>query len=98
MGEMEFIGMLIVAVGTVFGVFKSISEPLNKNTKAMTVLTMQIENLSEELKEQKKDFADHKKEFESYKKHVSESQRRQWEKIDEHDIELAKMKGGRKDV
>lgn len=78
------IGIVVVGLTAIIGLFTAISKPLNDNTRAMTVLTMQIEQLANELKEQNKKMEQHEKEFEDYKAHVRESQRRQWEEIDKH--------------
>ena len=58
----------------------------------------QIDTLTEELKKQNKDFED-------YKKHVSESQKRQWDAINEqdkridetqHELEMCKQENSRR--
>lgn len=88
MSQVEKIGIVVVGLTAIIGLFTAISKPLNDNTKAMTVLTMQIEQLANELKEQNKKMEQHEKEFEDYKAHVRESQRRQWDEINKHTADI----------
>ena len=61
MSEVEFIGMLVLALGTLIGVAVAIGKPLSDNTKAMTTLTLNINHLSEKLDTMDKEFKEHKK-------------------------------------
>ena len=81
MQEAEAIGMLVVCLGTLFGLFKIVQEPINKNTSAMTELATKVEQLTKQLEKQEN-------ELNVYKVHVDESQRRQWDVINEHDAKL----------
>jgi sensor histidine kinase YesM len=86
------IGLVVIGLTAIVGLFTAISKPVNDNTKAMTVLTMQIEQLANELKEQNKKMEQHEKEFEEYKEHVRESQRRQWDEINKHAADIEETK------
>lgn len=89
MSEVEFIGMLVLALGTLIGVAVAIGKPLSDNTKAMTTLTLNINHLSEKLDTMDKEFKEHKDDFEKYKNHVSESQKRQWDNINKNTKDIA---------
>lgn len=91
MSEAEFIGMLVLALGTLIGVAVAIGKPLSDNTKAMTTLTMNINHLSEKLDTMNKDFKEHKEDFEKYKNHVSESQKRQWDNINKNSRDITEV-------
>lgn len=83
MSEAEFLGMFVLALATFIGVFIAINKPLNANTKAMTTLTLRMEQLSDSLKQQEI-------EQKIYKEHMKESQKRQWVVIDEHGKQILK--------
>lgn len=91
MSEAEFIGMLVLALGTLIGVAVAIGKPLSDNTKAMTTLTMNINHLSEKLDTMDKEFKSHKEDFEKYKDHVSESQKRQWNDINKNSRDITEV-------
>lgn len=91
MSEAEFIGMLVLALGTLIGVAVAIGKPLSDNTKAMTTLTMNINHLSEKLDTMDKEFKAHKEDFEKYKDHVSESQKRQWNDINKNSRDITEV-------
>lgn len=91
MSEAEFIGMLVLALGTLIGVAVAIGKPLSDNTKAMTTLTMNINHLSEKLDTMDKEFKEHKEDFEKYKDHVSESQKRQWNDINKNSRDITEV-------
>ena len=91
MSEAEFIGMLVLALGTLVGVAVAIGKPLSDNTKAMTTLTMNINHLSEKLDTMDKEFKEHKGDFEKYKNHVSESQKRQWDNINKNSRDITEV-------
>lgn len=91
--EGELIGGVAVALATLTGLFFTVHKPLEENTKAMTTLAVKVDQLTEQMKKQEDDFV-------QYKDHVSESQRRQWDainenadKILEHGMILGQMKG-----
>ena len=91
MSEVEFIGMLVLALGTLIGVAVAIGKPLSDNTKAMTTLTLNINHLSEKLDTMDKEFKEHKDDFEKYKNHVSESQKRQWDNINKNSRDITEV-------
>lgn len=91
MSEVEFIGMLVLALGTLIGVAVAIGKPLSDNTKAMTTLTLNINHLSEKLDTMDKEFKEHKDDFEKYKNHVSESQKRQWDDINKNSRDITEV-------
>lgn len=91
MSEAEFIGMLVLALGTLIGVAVAIGKPLSDNTKAMTTLTLNINHLSEKLDTMDKEFKEHKDDFEKYKNHVSESQKRQWNDINKNSRDITEV-------
>lgn len=91
MGTAEFLGMLVLSLVTLIGFITAITKPLNKNTKAMTELTMKIEQFAKRLDERDKQFEKHLDDFEKYKEHVRESQKRQWVEIDKHGEKLIKQ-------
>ena len=91
MSEAQFLGMLIVALGSLLGLFTVVYKPLNENTKAMTTLGMKIEHLSEKIEEDRKEHEKHLKDFEEYKEHVSKSQKEQWDAIRENKSKLGEQ-------
>lgn len=106
MSEAEFLGMFVFAVVVLVGLCASIIKPITENTKAMTELNAGIEELTKEVKEQKEELESHIEDFEKYKDKVRDSQKRQWDRIDEqgkmiqrHDWMLGgTKKGGGEDV
>lgn len=87
MSEVEFLGMLVLCLGTLGGVFGAVYKPLQKNTQTMTRLTLTMEHLIERMDDQEERMKEHELEFERYKEHVSQGQRRQWEEINrQHDL------------
>ena len=88
MSAEQFLGMLVIALVTLAGLFSAVYKPLNKNTEAMTTLALKLSYLSDQLDEQKNEFKEHKGEFEKYKDKVRESQKRQWDEIDRHSDKL----------
>ena len=88
MTEAQLLGTAVVALSTLISLFMMVYKPLSENTKAMTTLAVKIETFSKSLDEQKEEHKEHLKEFSEYKEHISEGQRRQWEKIDEHSQKL----------
>jgi hypothetical protein len=74
MGDVEFLGMLVLALSTLAGLFFMLSKPLNNHTKAMTENTCAIKNLSEK--------------FEGFEKHNKESHKRIWDRVEKHECDL----------
>lgn len=85
------IGILVLALSVLVALFMSIYKPLNENTKAMTILTSNIEHLAEKIDEQNKKIEEQEKALLQYKDHMRDSQKRQWDKIDEHEKTLQKV-------
>lgn len=110
MSEAEIIGTIVIGLSAIVGLFLSIYKPLSDNTKAMTTLTLNIKQLADKVDEQNKRIEQQENNLLRYKEHVSESQKRQWDVLDEHDRQLLKLehnlelcqnenkKGGNKDV
>lgn len=61
------------------------------NTKAMTILTSNIEHLAEKIDEQNKKIEEQEKALLQYKDHMRDSQKRQWDKLDEHEKTLQQV-------
>lgn len=106
----EMIGIVALGLSSLIGIFTALYRPLNENTKAMTKLTINIEQLAKKFEEQNKRIDEQERELNNYKDHMRESQKRQWEVLDKHEkeimetnhnLELCKQqnqKGGNKDV
>lgn len=95
MEQYEIIGIVALALVTLIGLFMTVYKPLNENTKAMTTLAVKVDQLTEQMKRQESDFI-------SYKEHMTVSQQKQWDainensdKISEHGIEIGYLKGGK---
>ncbi len=84
MNKVELIGMLVTGLATLISLFMAIYKPLNENTKTMVSLSEQMKQLTNEISKQNKEIEKQEKEFSAYKDHMRESQKRQWEAIDEH--------------
>ena len=91
MNEAEMIGILVLALAVLVALFMSIYKPLNENTKAMTILTSNIEHLAEKIDEQNKKIEEQEKALLQYKDHMRDSQKRQWDKLDEHEKTLQQV-------
>ena len=106
----EMIGIVVLGLSSLIGIFTAVYRPLNENTKAMTKLTINIGQLAEKIEEQNKRIDEQERELNNYKDHMRESQKRQWEVLDKHEkkiietnhnLELCRQqnqKGGNKDV
>lgn len=81
MSDAEFIGMLIVSLGAIVSLLAVLFKPLNKNTQAMTTLSVNMEHLAKSLEE-------YRNEMDRYKEQVSDGQRKQWKKINEHETKI----------
>ena len=84
----EMIGIVVLGLSSLIGIFTAVYRPLNENTKAMTKLSMNIEQLAEKIEEQNKRIDKQERELNNYKDHVRESQKRQWEVLDKHEKEI----------
>ena len=105
MTEAEFLGMLVLSLATLVGLFNVVFKPLNANTKKMAELMLRIDRLAEKMDERDEEFKEHLEEFDEYKEKVRQSQKRQWDKIDELSDDMIRVKhnidtnkGGNKDV
>ena len=85
MTQAEMIGIVIIALTSIIGLFTAVAKPLVRNTEAMTLLNASVRELSGKIDEQNKRIEAQEDALEHYKDHVRESQRKQWEKINEHD-------------
>ena len=65
MSEAEFLGMLVLALTTLIGLFSAVYKPLKNHTEAMTENTCQLKNLT--------------KSFDEFEKHNKESHQKLWE-------------------
>lgn len=104
------IGYGVIALTALIGLFAALYKPLSDNTKAMTKLIMNIEQLAKKIEEQNKRIDEQERELNNYKDHMRESQKRQWEVLDKHEKEIIEtnhnlelcrqrnQKGGNKDV
>lgn len=104
MSEIEFLGMLVLSLATLIGLFVVVFKPLNANTKAMAELVSRLDIMTIRMDERDEELKEHIKEFDKYKEKVRESQKRQWDKIDELSEDMIKVKhncgmeGGNKGV
>lgn len=85
------IGFVVIGLTALVSLFMAIYKPLNENTKAMTVLTSNIEHLADKIDEQNKKIEGQEKALLEYKDHMRDSQKRQWDKLDEHDKALQQV-------
>lgn len=92
MSEIEFLGMLILSLSSLIGLFVMLFKPLNSNTKAMANLVSKIDRITEKMDERDEELKQHIKDFDAYKNKVRESQKRQWDKIDELSDDMIKIK------
>ena len=67
-------------------------KPLNDNTKAMSTLVSRIDRITEKMDERDEELKQHIKDFDEYKNKVRESQKRQWDKIDELSDDMISIK------
>lgn len=88
----EMIGIVVIGLSSLIGIFTAIYRPLNQNTKAMTELTLKVEQLAKEIKDQNDKLKKQNREIEEYKEHVKKGQREQWEVLDRHELEIVKVK------
>ena len=88
----EMIGIVVLGLSSLIGIFITVYRPLNENTKVMTVLTSNIEHLTEKIEEQNSRINEQELAFSRYKDHVRESQKRQWDVLDEHEKMLIETK------
>lgn len=84
MSDAQIIGYIIIGLSAIVGLFMAIYKPLNENTKTMVSLSEQMKQLTNEIAKQNKEIEKQEKEFDTYKDHMRESQKRQWNAIDEH--------------
>lgn len=104
----EMIGIVVLGLSSLIGIFTVVYRPLNENTKAMTELTLKMEQLATEIKEQNNKLEKQNKEIEEHKEHVRKGQKEQWIAIErnkkeigetKHTLELCQLEnGGKKHV
>lgn len=80
-----FIGMMVIGLASLVGLFFMVYNPLNKNTEAMTELTVKLSFYMQKLDE-------HISKFEEYKKHVSDGQKEQWDAIRKNKAGIVEVK------
>ena len=85
MGTNEFLGMMVIGLASLCGLFFMVYNPLNKNTEAMTELTVKLGFYMQKLDE-------HIENFEKYKQHVSDGQREQWDAIRKNKADIVGVK------
>lgn len=83
--EAEFLGMLVIALGSLFALFKVFAQPL---IKGLTELTKSITSLDVSVQGLKEDIAEIKARAEKDAEHSSDAHRRLWEHNDEQDKRL----------
>lgn len=88
----EMIGIVVIGLSSLIGIFTAVYRPLNDNTKAMTKLTLRVEQLAKEIKEQNEKLEKQNKEIDEYKEHVRKGQKEQWNAIDRNEKEIAETK------
>lgn len=88
----EMIGIVIIALSSILGLFGAVAKPLINNTQAMTLLNASVKELSSKIDEQNKRIEAQEDALERYKDHVRESQRKQWEVLNEHDRRIEEVK------
>lgn len=88
----EMIGIVVLGLSSLIGIFTAVYRPLNKNTKAMTELTLKVGQLAKEIKDQNDKLEKQNREIEEYKEHVKKGQREQWEVLDRHELEIVQVK------
>ena len=74
----EMIGIVVIGLSSLIGIFTAVYRPLSENTKSMTELTLRVEQLAKEIKE--------------YKEHVRKGQKQQWDAIERNEKEIGETK------
>lgn len=95
MVQVEIIGLTVLGLSALSGLFFTLHKPINDNTRAMTKLTMKIENIVKQNERMEKAHDEHLEEFEEYKEKVRESQRRQWQAIEQNKSDIVSLKYGK---
>lgn len=85
MTEAQFMGMLVVALISLFALFKAVAKPL---IKGLTELTKSITMLDASVNRLQSDVANIKSDIEKETEHSSQSRKRLWEHNDEQDEKL----------
>lgn len=88
----EMIGIVVLGLSSLIGIFTAVYRPLNENTKAMTELTLKMEQLATEIKEQNNKLEKQNKDIEEYKEHVRKGQEEQWVAIERNEKEIGETK------
>lgn len=87
----EMIGIVVLGLSSLIAIFTAVYRPLNENTKAMTKLTSNIEQLAEKIEEQNKRIDKQERDLSEYKDHMRQSQKRQWEVLDKHEKDILEV-------
>lgn len=85
MTEAQFMGMLVVALISLFALFKAVAKPL---IKGLTELTKSITTLDASVNRLQSDVANIKSDIEKETEHSSQSRKRIWAHNDEQDKKL----------
>ncbi len=85
MTEAQFMGMLVVALVSLFALFKAVAKPL---IKGLTELTKSITTLDASVNQLQSDIANIKNDIEKETEHSSQSRKRLWAHNDEQDKKL----------
>lgn len=88
----EMIGIVVIGLSSLIVVFTATYSPLSENTKAMTKLTLRVEQLAKEIKEQNEKLEKQNKDIEEYKEHVRNGQKEQWAAIEKNEKEIGETK------
>lgn len=88
----EMIGIVVLGLSSLIGIFIAVYRPLSENTKAMAELTLRVEQLAKEMKEQNEKLEKQNKEVEEYKEHVRKGQKEQWIAIEKNEREIGETK------
>lgn len=85
MDTAQFLGMLVVALGSLFGLFWTLARPL---ISGVTELTKSITSLNESVKGLKDDMQKIKDDLKEETEHASLSRKRLWDHNDEQDRKI----------
>ena len=58
MSKIEFLGMLVLCLSSLIGLFVMLFKPLNDNTKAMSTLVSRIDRITEKMDERDEEYED----------------------------------------
>lgn len=96
MNEAEIVGTVLIALGTIIGVFSAIAgvlakifiKPMNDLKDSLHENTLQSTELSGQIKNLSNTYDRHQIEFDKQVQHNSEAHKRIWERVEEHDDKI----------